>query len=147
MVGQDTHRLSLVRVEPDQLTKAATAEQTGSHGPANDNISLSAGEEARITPEGRVIKLALAEVDRTIAWRQRKLDFRGTPLEEVAREFNRYNRIKIQIADGPVQLKQLNGVFNADDPNALISFLQSDPQVRIERRVDVVIIEPSDAPP
>ncbi len=101
---------------------------------------LSAGEEAVVQPDGRVIKHAAVEVSRSIAWRQRKLDFRGAALEEVARQFNRYNRVQIRIDDPGIAQRELNGVFNADEPDSLLEFLAQESGVRVEKRNDQIVI-------
>lgn len=106
---------------------------SGERQTAPDNNIFTAGEAVRVDREGRVVKQARTEVTQAIVWRQRKLDFRGTPLNEVAEQFNRYNRIRIRVEDGKAAGKQLNGVFNADEPQALLSFLAQDPGLRFER--------------
>jgi transmembrane sensor len=102
--------------------------------------SLAAGEEARVGRDGRVVRVAHPAVAQAVAWRQRKLDFRGATLDEVATEFNRYNRVQIQIVSETVSARQLNGVFNADDPRSLIEFLSPDPALKVEQREDAVVI-------
>jgi transmembrane sensor len=119
---------------------SSTTSVSATAAPIGGGTSLAAGEEARVGHDGQVIKRPKAEVAQVIAWRQRKLDFRGATLEEVAEEFNRYNRMQIRIEGAAVKAKELNGVFNADDPEALISFLTPDPGLKIEREDNAVIV-------
>lgn len=108
-----------------------------------DAASLGAGEQARIGKDGRVVTRADAAAAQATAWRQRKLDFRGATLDEVAREFNRYNREQIRIEGDAVRAKRLNAVFNVDEPQALVEFLSSDPELRIERKEGSLVIHGS----
>lgn len=101
---------------------------------------LTAGEEIQVSHDGRIVKQAPAEVARTIAWRQRKLDFRGAALAEVAEQFNRYNHLQIRIEASPIAARELNGVFNADEPQALLDFLARDPDLQFEKHDNEIVI-------
>jgi transmembrane sensor len=65
------------------------------------------------------------------AWREHRLAFRNTPLSEVAREFNRYNRIQIRPEGDIGQSKRLTGSFSSDHPQSLILYLQREPAVSV----------------
>lgn len=69
---------------------------------------------------------------RQIAWRQRKLDFRSASLSSVVEEFNRFNRVQILIDDPQIAQRELNGVFNVDEPQALLDFLRQDTDVTVD---------------
>lgn len=57
--------------------------------------------------------------------RQRRLIFQGERLEELATEFNRYNRApQIRVQGAQVANRRLMGIFDADDPESLILFLR-----------------------
>jgi transmembrane sensor len=71
------------------------------------------------------------------AWTQRRLVFEHRPLGEVADEFNRYNRQKIQIESPELQSQEITGVFQANDPNSFLDFIAKIPGVRIEREGSV----------
>jgi len=101
--------------------------------PMETGATLKAGEEARIDRHGRIVREGSAEVARVLAWRQRKLDFRGATLSEVAEQFNRYNRAQIRIEDPAIAARQLNGVFNADEPQSLLDFLGQGSELRFDR--------------
>jgi transmembrane sensor len=73
-----------------------------------------------------VSKRTGAEIVNELAWRERRLVFRGTPIAEVAAEFNRYNRVQIRIEGAAVQSKQVSGIFDVDRPQSIVLFASED---------------------
>ncbi|HVY83095.1 MAG TPA: FecR domain-containing protein [Steroidobacteraceae bacterium] len=92
---------------------------------------LAAGEQARVSPRGEVVKRSVADLAQVVAWRERRLVFRGNSLDDVATEFNRYNALQIHIEGAAVGSKQITGVFDADDPRSLLQFLERDPALAV----------------
>jgi transmembrane sensor len=68
-----------------------------------------------------------------IAWQQRRLIFHERSLDEIASEFNRYNRTKIEIADEALRQQRFSGVFDADDPLSFTTNLAAISDIAIER--------------
>jgi len=58
------------------------------------------------------------------------LVFEATPLAEVVWEFNRYNHAQIKVT-GQAAILQDDGVFNADEPQALLTFLRKNPALDV----------------
>lgn len=102
--------------------------------------TLPAGQVADVRSDGSVTQHPADEVLRQTAWRQRKLDFRGESLRNVAAEFNRFNRVQIEIDDPQIAERELNGVFNADEPRALLDFLRHDKDVWVDDQGETVRI-------
>jgi transmembrane sensor len=73
-----------------------------------------------------VAKVAAAGVQRALAWQERRLEFDAEPLGEVVREFNRYNRTRLVIADEQLATKRFSGTFRADGYESLVRLLESD---------------------
>ena len=67
-----------------------------------------------------------------VAWRRRELVFERTPLNEVAAEFNRYNRQQLRVSGGALSRKEISGIFSADYPQSLILFLRKDSNLEVE---------------
>jgi len=142
----DVHRLAdqtdvaviegKVRISaPDKIESAATTTQDA--GVA----TLTAGETASIISSGRVTRPAPVDITEATAWRQRRLVFRKQTLADIALEFNRYNReIQIRVEDDTLRVRQFNGVFDADDPDSLVRFLESSDGVAVERNGSEVVI-------
>jgi len=111
------------------------AQQPGS------SLPLVAGEEARVGSGGSIEREHHADVAEAIAWQQRKLIFKRTALEDMAAEFNRYNkstRILLQgIEPGSFRF---TGAFDADDPQSLAVLLAREPGLSVERRDGEILI-------
>ena len=113
-------------VEPEPSTAAAN--------PAgNNSITLAVGETATVDASGSLHAVPSRDLDAVAAWRMRKLVFEDAPLAEIAGEFNRYNRTKMQIHGDETISPRFSGVFDADDPNAFLSVLQVSGTARIDR--------------
>lgn len=92
---------------------------------------LNAGEQVNIRKGGEGAKQTVPDIDNVVAWRQRQLVFRKTPLTRVAAEFNRYNRRQIHV-DGQAALeRQITGVFAADRPESFVLFMKKDEEIRV----------------
>ncbi|BBE35276.1 FecR family protein [Sphingosinicella microcystinivorans] len=61
---------------------------------------------------------ASIEIDRTLAWRNGQLIFDGDTLGEAAAEFNRYNRVKVEVADPALAGEKMIGRFRTNEPDA-----------------------------
>jgi transmembrane sensor len=109
----------VVKIEP-----SAKSGEAPSLPPAQSEAPhIRAGEQAQITRDGTVAKRAEPEVATLIAWRERRLVFRGETLEEVVAEFNRYLEKPIHIDTDAARDKRIAGTFNADDPESFMLFV------------------------
>lgn len=107
---------------------------------SDTDVRLSAGEEASITGSGNISSRRLPASQKLAMWRERRLEFHDATIVEVAAEFNRYSNRPIRI-DGPLDAdKAISGIFNADDPEALLQFLRRDPSLQVEYRADAILI-------
>jgi transmembrane sensor len=98
------------------------------------NLPVAAGEQLIVaqntTPHAARVDVAIAT-----AWTQRKLVFEHRPLGEVADEFNRYNRERIEIQSAQLRNQEITGVFEANNPESFMTFLAKIPDVSVERSV------------
>lgn len=116
------------------------AQSRGGKAEAGPAVELGAGEEARIAPDGSIHRSEHADVQRVTAWSKRRLKFERAALEDIADEFNRYNRTQLRIENIPPTSRFYRGVFDADDPDALVSMLEREPELAVERRRDEILI-------
>ncbi|MCV6604250.1 MAG: FecR domain-containing protein [Porticoccaceae bacterium] len=77
--------------------------------------------EARQAPDIPVVDQR--DIQRKISWVDGLFDFSDTPLKNVVYEFNRHNRLKIEIADPELQDLQLGGLFRIGDTDSLLDAL------------------------
>lgn len=57
-------------------------------------------------------------IDRSLSWRNGQLIFDGDTLGEAAAEFNRYNAIKVEVADTSLAQEKMIGRFRTNEPDA-----------------------------
>jgi transmembrane sensor len=103
---------------------------------------LAAGEEASVSSQGRFSKMALANVDEAIAWRERRLVFKETPLAQVVEQFNRYNKSQLRIEGDALGWKLLTGTFSVDHPQSLILYLSEFRSLTVMPEGDDWVVRP-----
>jgi transmembrane sensor len=85
---------------------------------------LSAGSIVRARRDAMLVqKEAMADIERTLSWRNGVLTFRDTALSSAIAEFNRYNTRQIVIEDERVAALQIGGIFRATQPEAFVRLL------------------------
>ncbi len=104
--------------------------------------ALAAGEIAQIERSGHIQRNEKANVSNAVAWRQRRLVFDRTPLEDIVSEFNRYNRnIRLRLVNVPEGTHHYSGGFDADDPRSLALYLSKEPDLVVDQRGGEIIIQ------
>jgi transmembrane sensor len=93
--------------------------------------TLGVADQLVITPGASLAPRHGVDVAAALAWTQDKLIFEHRPVGEVAEEFNRYNRERINIASTELQNQEITGAFASNDPASFLAFLASIPGVRI----------------
>jgi len=103
-------------------------------------VVVRMGEGAVATMQGIALTDPQFDVEKAIAWTQRRLVFDGAPLAEVVAEFNRYNRLPLIVEDSALASRAITTVFNAHDVSALVGFLQLEPDVEVQYGEDAIRI-------
>jgi len=99
------------------------------------SMALAAGEVARVERSGVIRRDENVDVESAVAWRQRRLVFDRTPLEEIVPEFNRYGRnLRLRLVDVPASAYHYTGNFDADDPRSLALLLSEERGLEVEER-------------
>lgn len=104
-------------------------------------IRLTAGHSAQLFDNGRR-KTAVA-VKSPIAgapWQAHQLSFNDEGLSVIAAEFNRFNALKIVVADVDLARTRFSGVFDAHDPESFIAFLELSAGIQVERTGDNQVV-------
>jgi transmembrane sensor len=94
---------------------------------------VEAGYQLRVDAGGVSAQPILVDVRQAVAWQHGKIAFEQRPLDEVADEFNRYGSIPIEIDDAELRALPISGVFDANDIDSFVAFLQTLDEVRVER--------------
>jgi transmembrane sensor len=95
--------------------------ELGEPGGKRESLTLGANDRIVITPSGFGVPQHGINVAPTLAWIQRQLMFDHRPLSEVAEEFNRYNRERIDIDSVELKGQEVTGVFEAKDPASFLA--------------------------
>ncbi len=103
--------------------------------------TLIAGQVANVQPDGRIERQTDMDATEAIAWQQRILIFKRATLEDIVAEFNRYNKsARFVLENMEPEALRFTGVFSADDPQSLADILMREPDLRVVRRQDAIII-------
>ncbi|MBL8266493.1 FecR family protein [Steroidobacter sp.] len=100
-------------------------------------VGLAAGSATEPVPAPKV-----TDVKDITAWQQRRLVFRKDRLSDIAAEFNRYGRVKMNVEGEQLRAREFSGTFDADDATLLLSFLERDTSVSVERTGNEIRIRP-----
>lgn len=88
------------------------------------SIVLGARESILLDAQGRASRSEARGPDEAVSWTQRRLVFDDAPVARVVEEFNRYNAKQLQASDPRLATLRISGVFDADDPDALVKYLE-----------------------
>jgi transmembrane sensor len=120
-----------VAVDSPGAREIAGAQADNSGRATVEALILGANDRVLVTPAGVGAPQRGVNVAASVAWTQRQLVFEHRPLSEVAEEFNRYNRDRIDIDSAELKRQEVTGVFEAKDPASFVAFLSSIPGVEI----------------
>ncbi|WP_175597303.1 FecR family protein [Peristeroidobacter soli] len=116
-------------------------EESAGAPPARDLERLTAGQGLVLGEDGAPKKPVAVNIDHATAWRQRRLVFEWQTLEEIAAEFNRYNRSpQIRVEGDEVRKRRFTAVFDADNPQTLLKFLSRDDHIQFAAEGDNFVI-------
>jgi transmembrane sensor len=94
---------------------------------AQADFIIAAGNEFIVREQSQsTVKLQAADLRRRLAWTAESLTLRNRNLEEVVREINEYNAVRLEIADRSIAEEVIGGSIVATDPEG---FLQALPYV------------------
>lgn len=131
-------------VSEGQETRLETAAQAEDQASANRPVILAAGELASVDIDSALRQIGPANLQSATAWRDRELNFDSEPLEVIAIKFNRYNKSQIEIADRELAQNRYSGVFDADDPDSFLAFLELTGRYSLDRSIagKVIVSQP-----
>lgn len=137
-----------VSAVPDEKRDPSVASATPEPVKTSAKVPLAAGEVARVGRSGSIRREARPDVGSVVAWRQRRLVFDRTPLEEIVPEFNRYSRnLRLRLVDVPSGAYHYTGNFDADDPRSLALLLSEERGLNVEERDGEIVIQGRAASP
>ena len=108
---------------------------------ASQEMMMEAGQEVDIRVDGSFDPHPDAVVSNAIAWQMNRLVFQNAPLSEMVEAFNRQNRtsqLRLEGVDGAAH--RLDGIFNANDPDALADLLSREPDLEVDHEGEDIVI-------
>jgi transmembrane sensor len=143
-VRLDADRATVAVVEGSVQVSRSDAEklpQSSSSNTQPQPARIKAGGMAIVGRSIEVKRTALVDMEAATAWRQQRLIFHNTPLEEIAREFNRYNTSpRLRIDGVAAGARRFDGSFNALRPESFLIYLAREQGLSFERRGNEVVI-------
>ena len=105
-------------------------------------VQLGVGHEAFVPFAGGQVDAAYHpdEVQRQLAWRERKIILQHETLGDAADEFNRYNREQIVITDPALRAEPLVGGFEVDKPESFARAVHTAMNVPVAVADDRILI-------
>jgi transmembrane sensor len=79
-----------------------------------------------------VARVSPAEIERALAWRDKRIEFSGTSLAEAVGLFNRQNRAQISLGTPSLAGLRISGIFWADNPAHFARLLEMTLPVKAE---------------
>jgi len=116
--------------------KPSTAHKAGQESP----LFLTANQQVTVQRSGAAEPIQQVDSNKALAWANGRLVFENDTIAAVVTEFNRYNKVQMHVGDERVAARPISGVFNADDPESFLAFLQVATRVRIVRGDDKNIV-------
>lgn len=115
--------------------------------PEPDTGTVTVTPEAP-TPAPATLTPQPANIEAATAWTQQRLVFDFATLNEVAEEFNRYNRRRLVIdceADACGQDFHISGSFSSSDPTLLLRFLRDQAGIEVNETANEIRISRRDS--
>lgn len=105
-------------------------------------MRVAAGGRVSVPFQGEVVVAAMApaELDRDLAWRDRRVILDGEPLSEAVQSFNRFNERKIVIEDTALAQEPVVGSFDLFSPDQFADAVSSAFSASISRRDGVIVL-------
>ncbi|MCY1438288.1 Protein FecR [compost metagenome] len=109
---------------------------------ASQPVRLSAGQRLSLDERTPAPAVQPLDLDSASAWQRGKLIFNQRPLGDVLDELERYLPGRIMLTDPALRAHKVSGVFDLDDPDALLKTLERLQPVRISRLPWLVLVRP-----
>jgi transmembrane sensor len=145
---RDANQIEVIVNDGQVEVQAAEPPPTAGIGPRPRSTPaprvLEAGERLRTGVADVVVQaVSVADLSKTMAWRQGAVVFEGEPLSEAIAELGRYTDTRFVVTDPKITTLPVGGRFRTDDVDGFLSALEKAFPVAIRHAHDgVVYIEP-----
>lgn len=108
-------------------------------------IALGPKESLDVDARGRAGKVTrsttVPATQRATAWMQRRIVLDNDRIDTAIAEFNRYNKLQMQVPDPELAALRISGVFSIDDPQALMKYLDQIQDVDVHDNADGFVLQ------
>jgi transmembrane sensor len=134
-------RVAVWRLPDDVFEHARRALDTDASDGMRQLIGqLDADQQAMISGRSAEISQRGGTVRKTVAWLQRQVVFDHDPLGSAIEEFNRYAERRIRVEGTELRATQISGIFSAYDAESFLRFLERQPDIRVERGSEEIVV-------
>ena len=128
-----------VRVDDDHLYVTLIEGRIDVRGQAHgDDVattqSLTPGQRLTLDRTTGTVTIDQADLEKVVSWKEGKILFEDTPLDEVIAEINRYSSAPIVVEDVKLAQLRVNGLFYTENPSHFLQALAQYLPIRL--RVD-----------
>lgn len=113
--------------------------QVGDEGNAR-RVSAGSAATVNMAVQAPPVVAARDDIDRALSWRTGQLILDGDSVAEAAAEFNRYNRIQLQVTDDALGREKMIGRFRTNEPDAFARAVASLMGARVETASDRILL-------
>jgi ferric-dicitrate binding protein FerR (iron transport regulator) len=109
-------------------------------------VKTKGGKEIKMQPgdyvslDKKIPALKEAEAEKILAWKQKKLIFENTPMNEIAQIINRHYGIKVILSGNGVGEKTVSGMMSNDNLDVLLKALEESQNLIITKTEKEIII-------
>lgn len=129
------------------VTDSAVRVAIPESGSGDHATTVVAGQEAAYGPRTGLAQASKADLTERTAWRQGQLRFSNKPLGAVLDELGRYRRSAVLFTDDALSRLPVTGIFNVDDPDALLDAISVALPVKVRRLPWLTIVQRDPARP
>lgn len=123
-----------------QVTEGVVEVWREGHEAAARRVSAGMRTFVGKAPGLAAVAVAADEIDRSLSWRTGQLVFDGDTVAEAAAAFNRYNAVKLEIADPALGQEKMIGRFRTNEPDAFARAAAALLDARVETAPDRIVL-------
>lgn len=101
---------------------------------------IQSGEQIEVTVTGDVRTHPDHPFARAVLWPQHQISFHEETLADLVKEFNRYRKHPLIIADPELATHEVDGTFDAFDHDSLLDYLERYQGVKVERQPNGTVV-------
>ncbi|MCK4390274.1 MAG: FecR domain-containing protein, partial [Desulfobacterales bacterium] len=102
-------------------------------------VTLVAGQGVDIDPSGRLSTLRPSDMKQVLAWQNRQVVFKNTPLRQVLRELELYHDVRLKLVSTELEAKGITGTFDMRDLDQTLEVIMAAASLKAERQGDGTI--------